>query len=357
MIAMIISPVYPGACCEIGKKIPDGGTACYIEATKNEKLKNERATAYASLFTLARDAFNKRGVIIRNDDFSPPQDRSDGAKSENQGASADAETNAPLNISCPMTNAENNDYLNIQYPMTDAEINDPLDIRCFMSSAENNTPLNIRCTSTDAGKNKKSSPKEPENLKTDEKSTCATGRKPRFITDDGELYFNISHTDGMAVALISDEVDVGVDIEPIIAPDRADRIEKRYLQGFSPELSCFTPEIYLYDAPSGQAERIELFSDSLKKYKISLERISNLQEEPHVKTKTTDKTRCRKITSLWTMLEAALKCDSRGFFGYSDVDAVLKECEISSFYLSLNDKTYSLSVSKKNEKYNHSILK
>lgn len=54
-------------------------------------------------------------------------------------------------------------------------------------------------------------------------------------SNNPKIFINLSHSDGVIVVCISDEGEVGIDIQSEIAPDRAKRLEKRFFDGLSVE--------------------------------------------------------------------------------------------------------------------------
>lgn len=61
---------------------------------------------------------------------------------------------------------------------------------------------------------------------------------------DSNIHFNLSHSDGVIAACISDEGEVGVDLQSDIAPERAERLKDRFFKDFEPESESLDANYY-----------------------------------------------------------------------------------------------------------------
>ena len=147
------------------------------------------------------------------------------------------------------------------------------------------------------------------------KITREKGGKPRIISHD--IFFNISHSDGLIAVSLSDKLDVGVDLQSEISPEREERLSARFLSGFSP-LPCPLEIEYLY-LKNGRFFTLDL---------------------PMAKGD--------KFTEKWTTFESVLKLTGDGFGAASDIEKIGQNVKTDTRVIRLDNTLFSLSNSIKN---------
>ena len=153
--------------------------------------------------------------------------------------------------------------------------------------------------------------------------------KPGLAEPDGTpapLFFNTSHSGGIVAVAFSDEGEVGVDLEPQTPPDRAERLSRRLSESLPPEDLEVVPFRYTV---------AQLLSDdgvsdgALREITVSA--------PPHP----------LGFTSRWTLMEAVMKCDGRGFAAIADVTELYHTHDVSTAFFDIGDERYYLSVATK----------
>ncbi len=143
--------------------------------------------------------------------------------------------------------------------------------------------------------------------------------KPCFIQAraDKKCFFNISHSKGYAAVLLTDGAECGVDIEPDADPKKMEKIKGRFL---SEKLPTKAIEENITVRTDGFSE-----GASIQKYSVS-----DTEALPPV--------------ALWTILEAVLKADGRGFAAFSERKRLAEGTKAATFVLNDGDKTVYLTV-------------
>lgn len=141
------------------------------------------------------------------------------------------------------------------------------------------------------------------------------GEKPRIISHN--IFFNISHSDGLCIVTISDECDVGVDIQCEPPEERKTALEKRFLKGFIPCPDSFDIRYYL------------LREDEL--YELDL---------PH--------SNCCNFTDRWSAMESLMKLYSKGFSSLSCICEYAEKARLDIRNIEINNKSFSIANSIKN---------
>ena len=143
--------------------------------------------------------------------------------------------------------------------------------------------------------------------------------KPILVTKGKEnnLYINISHSEGVVAVVLSDEGEVGVDLQSEIPPGTEDRLKKRFFAFDIRTADNFTPAYFFFDRECNFTE---------------------LAINPIEKISFTDK---------WSLSEAVMKCDGRGFSSLPELEKLQREMDITVKRFSLDKVNYSLSVAKK----------
>jgi phosphopantetheinyl transferase len=136
-----------------------------------------------------------------------------------------------------------------------------------------------------------------------------------YIADCG-LYFNISHSDGSIAVCISDEGEVGVDIQSEIDPERAKRLEGRFFTDLSVKSEDVDIKYYFFD----------ITSDEAKFSKITL----------------STATEC--FTAKWSYAESLMKLYGTGFGDVGNISELSNNARSTVKNVNLNHN-YFLSVS------------
>ena len=142
--------------------------------------------------------------------------------------------------------------------------------------------------------------------------------KPYLV--GSSIHFNISHSDGVVAVCLSDEGEVGVDIQSEIDPQRAKRLEDRFFADLDVKSENLSGEYYLCHIDNGEAT-FESFCPA-----------------------TTD---TENFNSKWTAAESLMKLYGRGFGDISSLPEISKRAKNSVRVVELNEKYY-LSISVKN---------
>ena len=139
--------------------------------------------------------------------------------------------------------------------------------------------------------------------------------KPRIISHD--IFFNISHSDGLVAVSLSDKCDVGVDLQSEISPEREERLSARFLSGFSP-LPCPLEIEYLY-LENGRFFTLDL-----------------------------PMARDDKFTEKWTSFESVLKLYGNGFGAASNAEKLVQNVKTDTRVIEIENTLFYLSNSIKN---------
>lgn len=134
---------------------------------------------------------------------------------------------------------------------------------------------------------------------------------------DSQLHINISHSDGAVAVCLSDEGEVGVDIQSEIDPQRAKRLEDRFFADLDVKSENLSGEYYLCHIDNGEAT-FESFCPV-----------------------TTD---TENFNSKWTAAESLMKLYGRGF-GDADKTTELNDKAKSEIVKITLDKDYYLATS------------
>jgi hypothetical protein len=136
-----------------------------------------------------------------------------------------------------------------------------------------------------------------------------------YIADCG-LYFNISHSDGSIAVCISDEGEVGVDIQSEIDPDRAKRLGDRFFTDLSVKSEDIDIKYYFLDITSDKAKFSEITLSTA--------------------------TEC--FTAKWAYAESLMKLYGRGFGDVGNISELSNNARSTVKNVILN-RNYFLSVS------------
>ena len=174
----------------------------------------------------------------------------------------------------------------------------------------------------------------------------AEGGKPYFADNPHGVYFNISHTDSYAVAVLTDEGECGIDIEGERDSVKAARIDKRYLLGIDMEMPPFAtnPEILFdrLDTPIGGRDLCEMTAGN------GYDMLDEILYPKKGRTLSEYPINANLLPiARWTVLEAVLKADGRGFVAYKEAQELVWQCAARHYLLSDGEKRLFLSVAVK----------
>ncbi len=135
------------------------------------------------------------------------------------------------------------------------------------------------------------------------------GGKP-FLKEEGAPIFNISHSFGIIAAAISNEGNIGIDVQKEIEKEKAEHIISRF------------PYIKIRETQKIKGEHLSFFQASLKCDKISLSPTASLPTsligEP-------------RFTQSFTQTEAILKAEGGGFRSAGKLDELESSAKTASF--------------------------
>ena len=146
----------------------------------------------------------------------------------------------------------------------------------------------------------------------------------RPYLDGGDVDISISHTGDYVLIGISVGAEIGVDIEHKIDEGRAENLEKRFFEGidFSQKLKdkSYGDNIRCFEFSRGEFCMVSLFPAE------------------------------DDFTAKWTLTEAIMKCDGRGFSSLHSVSQLAEKMELGSYVFNENRKNIYISVAKKSKK-------
>ena len=140
------------------------------------------------------------------------------------------------------------------------------------------------------------------------------GGKPYLL--DSNIHISLSHSDGAVAVAISDEGEVGVDIQSEIDPDRAKRLEDRFFTALSVKSEDIDIKYYFLDITSDEAKFSEITLSTA--------------------------TEC--FTAKWSYAESLMKLYGRGFADVGNICELSNNARSAVKSVNLN-RNYFLSVS------------
>ena len=171
--------------------------------------------------------------------------------------------------------------------------------------------------------------------------------KPKFSSLP--ISFSISHRGDVVAIILSDEGEVGVDLEAVIPSERAAGIEARFLKDLYPEDGKIgNIEIsFATLGADGEIRELEIIypADNPESSDNPLKTTENDNYNLHI----TRIQPSHDITSRWTALEALLKLSGGGFADFPRAALLADTSRIASFSLPWCGAEYRISVAIKKQ--------
>ena len=150
-----------------------------------------------------------------------------------------------------------------------------------------------------------------------------------YLERDGERFpveISLSHTDSLAAVILSDEGEVGVDIETEIEEDRAERLADRFFSsGISVEKRGSLRSLYT------------LFEGAVSVFEPSKEGCSQNPSDA-------EENHSISFTERWVLCEAILKCEGGGFGSLTRLPALAGSASVYSAELNFHEKRHFIAV-------------
>ena len=147
--------------------------------------------------------------------------------------------------------------------------------------------------------------------------------KPYLINCDKKIYISISHCNTLSAVCLSDNGEIGIDIQDEIDAVRAMRLQNRF----------FTNLNFKNNLKS--ENKIFVFQFCEDKFTLTEGNESHLNFNDNV----------GDFTEKWSLAESLLKCQGTGFGGAADVIEIQKSCYSSTVRLMAENKAFALSIS------------
>lgn len=147
--------------------------------------------------------------------------------------------------------------------------------------------------------------------------------KPYILGAKRNLYVNISHSDTLSAVCISDEGEVGVDVQERIDDARSARLEKRFFGGLEIKSDISKDEISL-----------TVFEETNEKFVLT----KNTKNRFEIIENKND------YTEKWSLGESLLKCDGIGFGGAENVKEMQNSYSSLTTRISTENKEIALSI-------------
>ncbi len=148
--------------------------------------------------------------------------------------------------------------------------------------------------------------------------------KPYFESEKMKnITFNISHSDGLcAVAVCEDGCKVGVDIQGSVDKEKEERLSNRFFGGSFEEIGSLE-SLYIFGGFSA-------YGDCM------------FAEIPSAALKSSDHD--RSFVDRWSLCEALMKCDGRGFAAYTEIGKLSENASAASVNFSYKGREYSITT-------------
>lgn len=141
--------------------------------------------------------------------------------------------------------------------------------------------------------------------------------KPFLITngENTDIFISLSHSDGVAAVALSDEGEIGVDLQCEISPERKERMSARFLTETEIKETDLNVKYFLID-PS--LEFTEIF-------------LGEIEEKDDFLHK-------------WSASEAIMKCHGSGFEALPKLEEIKKNIDLKTKSISDSGRNFSLSI-------------
>ena len=146
--------------------------------------------------------------------------------------------------------------------------------------------------------------------------------KPYLTNCEKQIYISISHCDTLSSVCLSDEGEVGIDVQDEIDAERSERLEKRFFNDLKIESNLKAQN------------KILVFQFCKEKFTLTK---SNEHDFSFIEP-------IYDFTEKWSLAEALLKCEGVGFGGVSDTSKIQKFCNSSTMRLMAENKVYALTI-------------
>lgn len=142
-----------------------------------------------------------------------------------------------------------------------------------------------------------------------------------YLTENGEIsriHISISHTEGAVAVALSNEYEIGVDVQSVIDENRAERLEKRF-----------------FNSINIKEENVPL---KLLYLRLSGDNDTSLEEIENTEAKVTD------FTKKWAYCESLLKCDGGGFGSLEKIGDIQKQAKVIIQEVKINTKPFAVAI-------------
>ena len=153
--------------------------------------------------------------------------------------------------------------------------------------------------------------------------------KPHF--EPCKVHFSVSHTYGAVAVAVSEEGEIGVDIEKI--KDEKSAVMKLLMYRF-------TGDMY-----GEMCEKYALF-DRESFFEYSIEDITENARKAEKSTVPDEINECDRYYIAWCALESILKCSGLGFAGINQLGDLTEKTEVKGTVAELNDGKYAISFAR-----------
>ena len=152
---------------------------------------------------------------------------------------------------------------------------------------------------------------------------CRTDSGKPYLIENGnasKIQISISHSDGLVAVALSDEGDIGVDIQSEIDKSRAERLEKRFFTDINIKEEIFSHKLFML---------------SFTEENVKLEEFKNA------------KAKFDGFTAKWAYCESIMKCDGGGFGSLDKIPNLKEKTKTIIYKINPDFKEFILAITKK----------
>ena len=152
---------------------------------------------------------------------------------------------------------------------------------------------------------------------------CRTDSGNPYLVENGKtskIRISLSHSDGLAAVALSDEGDIGVDIQSEIDKSRAERLEKRFFADINIKEEIFPHKLFML---------------SFTEENVKLEEFKNVEAK------------LDGFTAKWAYCESIMKCDGGGFGSLDKIPNLQEKTKTIIYKINPNSKEFILAITKK----------